>query len=37
MHENQKVLDECKGGVLIIDAVISNRNPEGRDSIQRMY
>ena len=30
--KTQKVLDECKGGVLIIDEAYSLGNPEGKDS-----
>jgi hypothetical protein len=33
--KTQKVLDECKGGVLIIDEAYSLGNPEGRDSYSK--
>jgi SpoVK/Ycf46/Vps4 family AAA+-type ATPase len=33
--KTQKLLDECKGGVLFIDEVYSLGNPEGRDSYSK--
>ena len=33
--KTQKVLDECKGGILIIDEAYSLGNPEGRDSYSK--
>ena len=33
--KTQKILDECKGGVLIIDEAYSLGNPEGRDSYSK--
>ena len=33
--KTQKILDECRGGILIIDEAYSLGNPEGRDSYSK--